>query len=161
MKQGRDLVDRANEGDKEALATLRERYKENPGLARPIGNMAKQARRAMLEHLCGDDQPVAKEAITRTMIELRKEVEGPNPSPMERLLAERVALCWLQVHHVETLIAQKCKEGLSMERVLQHQKWQDRAHRRYLTAIKAVAQVRKLLRPNLQVNIADKQINVA
>ena len=37
----------------------------------------------------------------------------------------------------------------------------DRAHRRYLTAIKTLAIVRKLALPVLQVNIAKKQVNVA
>jgi hypothetical protein len=37
----------------------------------------------------------------------------------------------------------------------------DRAHKRYLSALKALAQVRKLALPVLQVNIADKQLNVA
>ncbi len=35
------------------------------------------------------------------------------------------------------------------------------AHKRYLAAIKALAVVRKLAAPVLQVNIARKQVNVA
>jgi hypothetical protein len=37
----------------------------------------------------------------------------------------------------------------------------DRAHKRYLSAIKTLATVRKLALPVLQVNIAKKQVNVA
>jgi hypothetical protein len=37
----------------------------------------------------------------------------------------------------------------------------DRAHKRYLSAIKALAVVRRLALPVLQVNIAKKQVNVA
>ncbi len=37
----------------------------------------------------------------------------------------------------------------------------DRAHNRYLSAIKTLATVRKLALPILQVNIAKKQVNVA
>jgi hypothetical protein len=36
-----------------------------------------------------------------------------------------------------------------------------RAQRRYLAAIKALAQVQKLDAPAMQVNIGDKQINLA
>jgi hypothetical protein len=32
--------------------------------------------------------------------------------------------------------------------------------KRYLAAVKALAQVRRLMRPFIQVNIAEKQINV-
>lgn len=35
----------------------------------------------------------------------------------------------------------------------------DRAHNRYLSAITALAKIRKLSLPTVQVNIADKQIN--
>ena len=38
--------------------------------------------------------------------------------------------------------------------------WLDHAHRRYLSAIRTLAQVRKLLVPVVQVNIADRQVNV-
>jgi hypothetical protein len=37
----------------------------------------------------------------------------------------------------------------------------DHAHRRYLSALRALALVRKLALPVLQVNIARKQVNVA
>ena len=42
-----------------------------------------------------------------------------------------------------------------------YQHWLDRAQKRYLTALKTLAQVRRLLVPVVQVNIAQKQINVA
>jgi hypothetical protein len=42
-----------------------------------------------------------------------------------------------------------------------YQRRMDRAHRRYLSAIKTLALVRKLAVPVLQVNIARKQVNVA
>ena len=44
-------------------------------------------------------------------------------------------------------------EGFLQERL-------DRAHKRLLTAVKALAQVGKLLGPNIQVNVAEKQVNV-
>jgi hypothetical protein len=42
----------------------------------------------------------------------------------------------------------------------QHRKI-DKAHARFLTAVRTLAQVRKLALPTLQVNIAKNQINVA
>ena len=41
------------------------------------------------------------------------------------------------------------------------QRSRDRAHHRYLSALKALAQVRKLALPALQVNIAKEQVNVS
>jgi hypothetical protein len=37
----------------------------------------------------------------------------------------------------------------------------DKAHARFLSAVKTLAQVRKLALPTLQVNIARNQVNVA
>jgi DNA polymerase III delta prime subunit len=37
----------------------------------------------------------------------------------------------------------------------------DRAHRRFVEGIKAMAQVQRLLSPVVQVNIAKQQVNVA
>ncbi len=37
----------------------------------------------------------------------------------------------------------------------------EQAERRYLRAIRELAQVRKIQQPTVQVNIGDKQINVA
>jgi hypothetical protein len=50
---------------------------------------------------------------------------------------------------------------LTMKQVEHQEERRDRAHRRYLTAIKTLATVRKLALPVLQVNIAKKQVNVA
>ncbi len=37
----------------------------------------------------------------------------------------------------------------------------DRAHRRFLSACKPFAQVRRLLGPGIQVNVADKRVKVS
>lgn len=42
-----------------------------------------------------------------------------------------------------------------------YQRRMDAAHRRYLSALNALATVRKLAVPAIQVNIADRQVNVA
>ena len=42
-----------------------------------------------------------------------------------------------------------------------HQRRIDHAHKRYLSALRTLDQVRKLALPVLQVNIARRQVNVA
>ena len=49
----------------------------------------------------------------------------------------------------------------SLNQAAFHIKRIDGAHRRYLDSIKALATVRKLQLPNVQVNIGEKQVNVA
>jgi hypothetical protein len=49
-------------------------------------------------------------------------------------------------------------KGMSWESSEYHQRRQDRAQRRYLEAIRTLAQVRRLLAPTVQLNIAEQQI---
>ncbi len=60
----------------------------------------------------------------------------------------------------EALYAKNMRK-LTIPQAEHHQKRLDRAHRRHLSAIRALAQVRKLLKGGAitQINIADKQIN--
>jgi hypothetical protein len=53
------------------------------------------------------------------------------------------------------------KDSMTLDLGMYYQKSIDRAHKRYLSAIKSLAVVRKLAIPVLQVNIAKKQANVA
>ena len=53
------------------------------------------------------------------------------------------------------------RAGVSYEWHAFYQKWQERSQRRFLSAVKALAQVRKLLGVNVQINFAEQQVNVA
>jgi hypothetical protein len=52
-------------------------------------------------------------------------------------------------------------EGMSMRDDGFHQQRIDRAHARFLTAVRTLAQVRKLAVPALLVSIAKNRVNVA
>ena len=151
---------RAHEGDKTVLPALREALDMMPELARKLVDPADQAERTMVQNYAGDDLLV-KEAIPRTLKLMREELAGHNPSPLERLLVERVVVSWFQLQYFEGLYAQNMR-NLTIPQAEFHQKRIDRAHRRHLSAIRTLAQVRKLLKPTVaQVNIAEKQLNVA
>jgi hypothetical protein len=49
---------------------------------------------------------------------------------------------------------------MAIELATYYQKSIDRAQKRYLAAIKALAYVRRLARPVVQVNVARKMVNV-
>src|SRR5262245_26108639 len=87
---------------------------------------------------------------------LRAELAGPSPSPVERLLVERAVACWLQVQDADVRYAQAQPKGPSPAHNDFLQRRMDRAHRRYLSALRTLATVRKVV-PVLQVNIAAKQ----
>jgi hypothetical protein len=152
------LVKRASKGDESTLPVLRELFKDPGAVDRCGGNLARQTELSLIQTAAGDNLTL-REALTRKMELLRQELAGPNPTALERLLVERVATCWLQLQDADVRFAQA--RDLSREWGDYYQRRIDRAHQRYLTAIKTLATVRKLALPVLQVNIAKKQVNMA
>jgi hypothetical protein len=133
---------------------------ESPGIVNLFGgNLAEQAEQALIRAAAGDDLAF-REALTRKLELLRVELAGSNPTPVEPLLVERIVACWLQVQDADVRYAQGQKNCTFAQGEYQ-QRRQDRAHRRYLSATRTPALVRKLALPALQVNIARKQVNVA
>ena len=153
----RKLLKRAERGDHKALPAARALFHTDPGLWREIGDLAAQAEKALVKVTAGENLLV-QEAVERAMESLRSELAGPNPTPLDRLLVDRVVACWLQVHYADAVYAQGMKD-LTFNQGDYYQRRQDRAHRRYLSAIRSLAQVRRLLSPSIQVNIAKQQIN--
>jgi len=153
-----NLVHRAENGDTKAVPALRELLSRSPGLTDLLGNLPHLVETTLANNVAGKNISF-KEGLARKMELLRQEIAGPNPTPLERLLAERIALCWLALHDAEIRFAHM--KELSIPQAEYWQNRIDRAHRRYLSAIRTLATVRKLAVPVLQVNIAKKQVNVA
>ena len=156
----RASVARAQGGDAEASRRVRGVLEETPRSEEILSNIvAKQAERVLVEKMSGD--LLLREALSLRLAAMRKEVAGRDPSPLERLLAERVVACWLQLQHAEAIHV----NGLGKHTMSQseyHQRRLDKLHRRFLAAIRALAQVRKLLTPAVtQINVAEQQVNVA
>ena len=151
-------VAQAQDGDEEALGHVGKILEEVPHFAQILGDLARDAERAFIERTSGGD-PVTEKALLVQLENMRQEVAAPATSPLERLLAERIVACWLQLHYAELLYVQNLPD-FAQEQDEYYQKRLDRLNRRYLSAIRSLAQVRKLLKPSAaQINIADKQIN--
>jgi hypothetical protein len=151
------LTDRAQRGDATALPALREFF-EQPEMVEQVGNLAKLAQDNLIARFTGTNLLV-KEGVNRKMQVMRSELSGPTPTPLDRVLVERIVTCWLHLHHLEMTYAGK--ENMSLELGAYYQRSLSSAQKRYLAAIKTLALVRKLAVPVLQVNIARKQVNVA
>jgi len=90
-------------------------------------------------------------------VKLKAELEGPDPTTIERHLAERTMICWLdmQVSHVKALDVEDSPAYTTAEK--NHlQKSHDRAHRRYVGCLKALALVRNKAIPALRLAVAVK-----
>lgn len=152
------IVKRAEAGDTSALPALREVLDQKPQLVEDIGNLALQAERSLIDAMSGNNL-MAKESLRRKLTSLRGDLAGVDPTPLERLLVERVVACWLQVQYADILYAQRLNKG-ELANISHIERLQEKAHNRYISAIKALAQIRRLDLPALQLNIADKQINI-
>jgi hypothetical protein len=124
-----------------------------------LGNPAQWLKGTLAKIAIGDDNPAVVEVTKAKMDQLRKGLEGPHPTPIEALLAERAVFCWFVVNAYEPLYIQS--KDLTIRRSDFEVRRIESAHRRFLSAVATLARVRKLALPALQVNIGANQLNVA
>ena len=157
-----DLLRLAEKGQEDAVPEIRQILNEHPDLTWRFVDVAHIAEDALIEVMTEEGDLAAKELIRYQLEAMREQIAGKNSSPLERLLSERVVITWLEVQFFEALYAKNMRK-LTLPQAEHHQKRLDRAHGRHLSAIGALAQMRKLLKGTAitQINIADKQINTA
>jgi hypothetical protein len=155
-----DLLRLAEKGQEDAVPEIRQILTEHPGLAWRFVDVAHIAEDALIEEMTKEGDLATKELIRCQLEAIREQIAGKNSSALERLLSERVVVTWLEVQFFEALYAKNMR-NLTIAQVEHHQKRLDRAHRRHLSAIRELAQMRKLLKGTTitQINIAEKQIN--
>jgi hypothetical protein len=81
--------------------------------------------------------------LTHKAESLERDLAGPHPTPLEQLLADRAVACWLQMQYADASYAQA--RDVSIKHLEYLGRRQTQAHRRFLTALGALATVRKLL----------------
>lgn len=152
-----EVLDRATKGDKSTVPAIREAIMRCPNVVEVFGgNLAKVALDSFVDGLAGKDL-VFRETLIAKMAALRGELIGPNPTAIERLLVERVVACWLQVQDADVRYAQA--KNASFRQADFNIRRMNSAHKRYLSALKALALIRKMAIPALQINIARRQVN--
>ena len=137
------VLARAGAGDQSALPRLRALLDETQ-LWRQLGDLAAHAELTWIGHVSGTDLAL-REMLARKLGALKAELGGPAPSPLERLLVDRIAINWLIVSHADLETA-ATKDG-DPRRADLALKRQGQAELRFATAIKALATVRRLLPP--------------
>jgi hypothetical protein len=160
-QETRELVKRASKGDQTCLPEIRALLSDGDRgryYRETYGSSADWLRQTIVNKGAGENVLV-QEAIRQKLDSVRSELEGPNPTPIERLLAERASLCWALVNWYENSI--QSIESMSVVQADFNQRKIDRAHVRFLSAVRTLVQVRKLALPTLHVNIAKNQVNVA
>jgi hypothetical protein len=159
------LLKQAQAGDKDAAYQLRKALAlpENANVRRnlaKIGDTGEMARQAVAGRIAGTNLLVA-EAVEIHIENMSRELAGPCASPLEVLLAERVAFCCARLNQYETIYAQASGQGGMLIDDADHLEARiDQLHKRYLSAIKTLATVRKLQLPTVQINVGEQQVNV-
>jgi hypothetical protein len=139
-----EVLKRAEQGDLSVLPQLQKALDADARIWQHYGNLAIQAEAALVK-LAALPNLVMAESLARKLHHLKKELGGDSPSPLERLLVERVTATWLEVNYFSGLIPQVVSAGEARAKLVQRHL--DAAHRRHETAMKTLATVRKLLRP--------------
>lgn len=159
----RALSDKAEDGDKEAKRELRAAVRSSsPEVIARVSDIASDYR-AMLARTASGGDELMLEGLQAYMLQMEENLLGENPTPLEALLAERIVSCWMLVELMEALSSawfnRELKHRVAPQFLLQMVKIQESVNRRYLAAIKTLAQVRKLQAntPGVQFNT---QINL-
>jgi hypothetical protein len=146
MAKMRDLIARAQAGDRSAVPDLRNLLDNTPEIWKQAGDLAAQAEAAWKQMIAGPDLLLA-ESLDRQVAAMKGELSGPQPSPLEKLLVARIVACWLQLHHSEATYTRM--DGAPPALHLAAQKRIGMSQTRYLQAIRTLATVRKLIQPAL------------
>jgi hypothetical protein len=147
----RSLVARAKNGDRAVLPLLRQVLDENRCLWRLPGDVAVQAQAAWVKLIAGPNIHL-RECVVRRVNELKGELAGQSPIPVESLLIERVVMAWLQLAYIEAREAQFAEPNIKWAEF--NLKRQAQAERQFRAAIDALETVRKATRP---INVEIRQ----
>jgi hypothetical protein len=159
LPASRELIAQAEKGDSEALSEVQRLFDESPGAWTTFGDLAANTQRSWIQLMAGQDE-LLREAAERYLEKMQAEIGGPSPTPLERLLVDRIATCWLALQQAETAYAQNLRR-LDSDQGEYYQRRIDRTQRRYFEAIRSLALIRRMLQPMVQVNIAERQVNIA
>ena len=147
----------ADGGDLEALNELIDLHHDTDDVAIEDGDLGARAERDVIRLATTTMREEAE--VARYVAQMRTDLDGPTPSPTERLLVDCIVTCWVHLSYVQGEWARAQKEGsVATQKDLEH--LLNGAQRRYLDAHKTLAQLRRLIVPVVQLNLANQQVNV-
>ena len=136
MSKGFDDIDAASRA--EEFGRLLAKGDFEALMLRYRADMAQNAVEMLISNIIDDSY--TRECLRLKVGRLQHELAGAAPSPIEKILAGRVAVCYLDTYYSDMLADSNC--DLVAGDLTQRR--QDRAQRRYLQAVKALAECRKI-----------------
>jgi uncharacterized protein YbcC (UPF0753/DUF2309 family) len=132
----------ANSGDQKAIQWLRKFLDDHPQVWGALGDLTRVAEKAWIDLISNKDA-LAAESIRRQLSQLKTDLVGESPSPVEKMLGDQVVATWLETRYLEATSADV--KGASMTQSTLLLKRVESAQRRHLNAIRSLVQTRKLL----------------
>jgi len=133
------VVERATAGCPEALRELQHLLKRNPAIYERLGDLSHHVQQCLVD-LVAADSMLAQESLRLKILDLRCQLGNGDVDLLQQLLIDQVITTWLDVHFQQIGFSQP-RESKPDTR---HWQWQlDRAQKRHLAALKALAEVRK------------------
>ena len=131
-------------------------------IGQEITDPVELARKTLLKSVYGDS--AAMQTLGRRMLlEKERELAGSNPSALERIMTEQTALCWLKLQYFEQRYAARLnrqpQDRLGFQKEEFYQKQVARAQKQLESSLKTLALIRRLQLPQMQINVAEKQVN--
>jgi hypothetical protein len=148
------VFDRAFQGDAEAQATITAALDRKPAYVARVGSFMARTEKALLDATSDADWTL-RETRTRTLRVMVRDIAGPNPTPLEAALAHCFAMSFTEADHLAT-VALRARGSTD-----EFDRRRTRAHARAMSAARTLATVRRLALPVVQVNVAQRQVNVA
>jgi hypothetical protein len=104
MEAFQRLVVRAKRGDPAAMPQIQKAMNANPAIWLRLGDQAALAEMGLIR-LVAEDDPAMIEAVTRHVMAMRRELHGPSPSLLRRMVAQRIAVAWLLAQFTDRMSA--------------------------------------------------------
>jgi hypothetical protein len=125
----RDLLRRAEQGDRTILTDLRRLIDANAPLWNTYGDIAQIVESALVHRLSGSNLLMA-ESTLRKLTEMKAQLADPAASPLDQLLVARLVYCWLESLYLDGLATQ-VKDAASPQ-LAWLRRYQEGANRRFL-----------------------------
>ena len=145
------LLERARDGDDRALPALRLMVARRPNYFGKLG-IGDFAAKALAISSAGSKDVFLREVHIKEIERVRDELAGPAPTPLERLLCERVALAWFDANQRDYAGLAATSRGCGLDEAEYHSRQRTRASARFLAAAKSLATVRRLALPVLHLH---------
>ena len=156
---------RAQGGDNVAADTLIDVYQQRPELLDRLTALVHVAEFAWLDVLTPKGTGTAnltRKVVERELSRLKEDLAGGSTDPLEGLLIARIAAAWVALQYADKHLADGLAAGgMAWAQIEYRARHAERMSRNFTRATEALARVRRLRLGAVQVNIADKQINVA